>query len=519
VLPGKTYSVDEVTQILRTRWWLVVLPFVIGSIGGVFLYTRTPERYRSETMIMVVPQRVPDAYVKPTVVGTVEDRLSSINDQILSRSRLERIITDFNLYPEARAAGGIMQDIVEQMREDIEVDPPADGQSTFRVGFSASDPATARKVTERLASLYIEENLRDRESLAENTSLFLESQLEDARRRLKEQEAKLEVYKNRHANTLPEQVAGNLQAISGFQIQLKEVNGSINHARERRLLLERQLADVESLPLSAPLPNMPADATARQSAAQQLEMAKVQLEAMKQRYKPEHPDIKTGERLIRDLQAKADEEAKQAKLNPTKASPAELARQRSIRDLKDQIADIDRQISAANIEASALRARINEYQIRIDVVPAREAELVELTRDYETLRQTYTSLLSKKEDSKLAANLERGQIGEQFRILDPASLPQRPYNQMRRVTMGVGASLAGLFLGLLIVGGLEFRDSSFKTEEDVLRVLSLPVLALVPVMGPAPDARQPRKKWRSALGLSAFFLVVACAAALVVWNQ
>ena len=113
-----------------------------------------------------------------------------------------------------------------------------------------------------------------------------------------------------------------------------------------------------------------------------------------------------------------------------------------------------------------------------------------MTRDYETLRQTYTSLLTKKEDSKLAANLERGQIGEQFRILDPASLPQRPYNQKKRLTTGIGASFGGLVLGLLLVAALEYRDTSFKTEEDVMRVLSLPVLALVPVLGPSAGPRQ-----------------------------
>ena len=174
---------------------------------------------------------------------------------------------------------------------------------------------------------------------------------------------------------------------------------------------------------------MAADPNQKPSAAQQLDAAKTQLEILKQRYTPEHPDIKSAERLIKDLQVKADEEAKQAKLNPKNASPVELARQRSIRDLKDQIGDIDRQTSAANVEAAGLRARIIEYQAKIDVVPERESELVELTRDYETLKQTYTSLLSKKEDSKLAANLERGQIGEQFRILDPASLPERPSNR------------------------------------------------------------------------------------------
>lgn len=520
VLPGKSYSFDEITQILLKRWWIVLLPFVIGSAAGYMMYQRTPELYKSETLIMVVPQRVPDSYVKPTVTGTVEDRLTSINDQILSRSRLERVITDFDLYRDARATG-IMQDVVEQMRDDIKLEPPAPGLQTFKVGFVSNDPQTARKVTERLASLYIEENLRDRESLAENTSLFLESQLEGTRRRLELTEQKLEQYRSRHSGTLPEQVSSNMQAIANLQIQLKEVNGAISHGRERRLMLERQLADVESLPATAPLPNVAADPNQKLSAAQQLDAAKTQLEILRQRYTPEHPDIKSAERLIKDLQVRADEEAKQAKLNPMKASPVELARQRSIRDLKDQIGDIDRQMSAGNVEAAGLRARISEYQGKIDVVPERESELVELTRDYETLKAAYTSLLTKKEDSKLAANLERGQIGEQFRILDPASLPERPSNEATRLTMSIGASLGGLVLGLMVVGALEFRDTSFKTEEDVMRVLSLPVLALVPVMGPNADSRHPRKnkKWRSALGLSAFFLVVACAAALATWTR
>ena len=139
MLPGKSYSFDEITQILLKRWWIILLPFVIGSAAGYMMYQRTPELYKSETLIMVVPQRVPDSYVKPTVTGTVEDRLTSINDQILSRSRLERVITDFDLYRDARATG-IMQDVVEQMRDDIEVEPPAPGLQTFKVGFVSDDP-------------------------------------------------------------------------------------------------------------------------------------------------------------------------------------------------------------------------------------------------------------------------------------------------------------------------------------------------------------------------------------------
>jgi protein tyrosine kinase modulator len=498
------------------RLWVILVPFVLGTLAGAVIYVQTPERYRSETLIMVIPQRVPETYVKSTVTATVADRLTSINEQILSRSRLERIVTDFDLYPTLRR-GGIMEDVIATMRKDIHVDPPTEENNSFRVSYTSNSAATAQKVTERLASLYIEENLRDRNSLAENTSLFLESQLEDAQRRLREHEKKLEQYQKSYAGQLPQQLQGNLQAISNAQMQLTAVGESINRARERRLLLERQLGDAESLPASMVLNSDPS----QRSSAQQLEAARQTLEAMRLRYTPDHPDIKTAERTIKELQAKVDQEARLARENPNKpVSPTEVARQRQIRELKDQMADIDRQIGNSEEESRKLKATISDYQSRIDILPTRESELVELTRDYDTLKRTYDSLLMKREDSKLAANLERGQIGEQFRILDPASMPERPSNQKERLAFGLGGCFGGLALGLLLVGFLEYRDASLKTEGDVMRVLSLPVLALVPIMGPQAEPRpQHRSRWRSALGLSALFVVVACAAALAIWTR
>ena len=140
-----------------------------------------------------------------------------------------------------------------------------------------------------------------------------------------------------------------------------------------------------------------------------------------------------------------------------------------------------------------------DFSGKIDVVPTRESELVELTRDYSTLQENYSSLLQKREDSKLAANLERPQIGEQFRILDPASRPERPYNQRQRLAVLFGGPIGGLGLGLLFVGFLEYRDSSFKCEDDVLRVLSLPVLAMIPVMDAEGDAPVRRPPWQQSL--------------------
>jgi polysaccharide chain length determinant protein (PEP-CTERM system associated) len=498
---------------------MILLPLVVGTVAGVLGYKGLPVKYQSETLIMVVPQRIPDAYVKSTVTASVEDRLRSVSEQILSRSRLEKIIQDFDLYQERRSTG-LMEDVLQRMRDDINVELVGK-ESSFRVSYISADPNVAQKVTERLAALYIEENLRDRANLAENTSGFLESQLQDAKQRLVTQEKKLEEYRRRYAGQLPSQLQGNLQAVQNAQVQLQSLLESMNRARERRLLVERQVADVQSLPVEVVLPGTPTASpnTPSQVPAVLLVAARARLEQLKLRYTPEYPDVQAAEQTVKDLQAKVDEEAQR----PTEAvpdkslSPSEAARRKRLKDLQAELEVIDHQLAAGQADEARLKKTMADYQAKIDVVPTRESELVELTRDYSTLQNTYSSLLLKREDSKLAANLERRQIGEQFRILDPASLPQRPHNQRQRLGVLAGGTLGGLALGLLIVGFLEYRDSSFKCEDDVLRVLSLPVLALIPVMDVERKESLPRRR-RSAVGLSVVLLIMSSAAALVVWK-
>jgi polysaccharide chain length determinant protein (PEP-CTERM system associated) len=515
VLPGKKYTPDEILRILARRWWLIPPPVMLGLLCGVFLYSRVPEMYRSETLIMVVPQRIPDAYVKSVVTTNVEDRLPSIREQILSRSRLERIIVDFNLYPEKRARGA-MEDVVEQMRKNVDI--ALEGKESFRVTFVSGDARTAQKVTERLASLTIEEHLRDRESFAENTNQFLESQLQDAKRRLVEHESKLETYRRRYAGQLPSQLQANLQAIQNAQAQLQSVTTSTNAARERRLEIERQISDAQSLPLVAVPAGGAAPAPATLTAAQQLEAAQANLELFKQRYTPDHPDIRALERSIKELQVRVAEEAKRSPDAATSKplTAAEAFQRQRIRDLQGQLEIVDRQIAANTVEEARLRDTLASYQAKVDVLPTRESELVELTRDYSTLQESYATLLKKREDSQLSANLERRQVGEQFRVLDPASMPEGPFNEGERRGALMGSVVGGLALGLSLIALLEYRDSSFKKEEEVLRLLNLPVLALVPQMWTESDRLQMRRRKRLvAVGMIAVVVVVGSAAAFV----
>src|ERR1051325_6014936 len=193
---------------IRRRAWIVLAPLAIGAATGLVVFKQLPSWYRSETLIMLMPQRVPDSYVKSTVTEKIEDRLATLEDQILSRSRLERIIVDLGLYSDLRQKQSLEQ-VVERMRKEITV--KTEGKESFRLTYVSQNPQTVQKATERLASLFIEENLRDREKQAEDTNEFLDSQLQDARRRLLDHEKKLEEYRRQYSGQLPSQATTNLQ--------------------------------------------------------------------------------------------------------------------------------------------------------------------------------------------------------------------------------------------------------------------------------------------------------------------
>ena len=513
MLPGKTYQADDVLQMAWRRRWLILVPLVLIGVGTAVYAYFLPNRYRAQTSMLVVPQRVSESYVRSTVNSKMEDRLRSISQQILSRARLEQVIQEFNLYPEERRVS-TMEDVVERMRLDIEVDPVRG--DAFWVAFVSGDPRTSVKVAERLASMFIEENLKDREVLAEGTDQFLEAQLDDARRRLIDHEKKLEAYRQKYAGELPSQMTSNMQVVQNTQMQLQSLAESVARDRDRRVIVERAIAEVQNTPtLTASTRTNPEEplAVSGGRTADQLEAARKTLAAFESTLKPAHPDVLAMKRLVRDLEAKAAAEAS----SPAAAvlTPEQLARQNRIRDLKIELEGVDREIARKQSEEQRLRGTSAEYQRRAEAAPTRESELVELMRDYETLQKIYSSMLAKKEDSKIAANLERRQIGEQFKILDPARLPEKPVSP-QRVRIDLMGLAAGLVVGLALAAFVEYRDSSFRTEKDVMVCLGLPVLGLVPRVVTAAERRAAaRRRMTAAIGAAA---TVVVGAAAVAWH-
>lgn len=508
MIPGRPYTPELVLQIAwRLKWW-IVLP-AIATAAGVAAWTyQLPDRYSSDTLILVVPQRVPESYVRSTVTTRIEDRLQAITQQIMSRTRLERIIQDLNLYSEARKTE-IMEDIVERMRNDI--DTPIVRGDAFRVSFISEDPRAAMRVAERLASMFIDESLRDREVLAEGTNQFLEAQLEDARRQLIDNEKKLEDYRRRHDGQLPTQLEANMQGVHNTEMQLQSLIDSLNRDRDRHLVLERTLSDADvAESLAAPLPVV----AGKETAAEQLRVAQEVLRALELRLKPEHPDILRVKRTVAELQERADAEAAARPVSSeAPLTPAEAVRRNRLADLKTELVNLDKQVELKTNEEKRLRNVLAEYQRRIEATPTRESELADLMRDYGTLQATYRSLLGKKQDSQISANLERRQIGEQFRILDPARLPTRPFTPNRPWYYAMGV-LGGIAFGLTLAGLLEYFDRRMRSEDDVRAVLNVPVLATVPLIH-APAFGRRRHVVAISVSAGATILV---GAAVIAWR-
>jgi polysaccharide chain length determinant protein (PEP-CTERM system associated) len=520
VLPGKKYKPEDFLLMAWRQKWVILIPTVLIAVGTVIYSASLPNRYRSESLILIVPQRVPENFVRPTVTADVDERLQSISQQILSRTRLERIILELNLYPGLRKTA-IMEDVVDRMRRNITVaiDRPRrrnEESSSFRIGFSYENPRIAMQVAERVSSLFIEENLKDREILAEGTDQFLESQLEEARRQLLENEKRLEDYKRQHMGQLPTQTQSNLQVLQNSQQQLQAVSDAILRDRDQLVIQQRLLAEAEAAARTAgaraaaegqDLSSLPA--------AAQLEAARNALAALRLRLKPEHPDLIRAERSVKELERRAAEEELAQPLSPGGDTTPRTGTRADARvaELRRQLTQLQAQITARQREETRLKNVIATYQARVEAAPARESELVALTRDYDTLRDRYSTLLSKREDAKIAANLERRQIGEQFKIVDAARLPERPESPDRQ-RMNLMGLVAGLGVGLALAALLEYRDTTLRTEDDVLVTLSVPVLALVPEIATSRERslERKRRKWLS-LGGAAVVAIAAVAAA------
>lgn len=519
MLPGKKYTPEEVLRIAKKRIWFIIIPFALVAAGTAIVSRMLPDMYMAETTILVVPQRIPEAYVKSTITMRIEDRMQTIKQQLYSRTLLESTIKEFNLYPDERKAGTPMEDIVGKMRGELKTEVYR-GEA-FRIWYVGTNPSTVMKVVERLTSNFIDQSLKDRSAIAGGTNQFLQQQAQDARRRLLEHETKLKEYNDKHAGELPTQQAANMQAVANLQMQIQNLQNQIDATQDRRRIAESDLSDLQDwndlFPPQPPPPPTPGSVVMG-TAAQRLAFKRGELaQAQALKFTDEHPAVKAIRRDIAELEKQAEAEALQQPVTPatksTAITPAQFAQAKKIEGLKVQIQAYTKQIADMQAEERKLRALSGTYQHRVDMAPTRASELVELTRDYATVSGLYSSLLGKMEESKLASEVEQRQIGEQFRLLDPARLPEKPFRPNRQM-INLGGAALGLALGVVLVTLLEWRDSSFRTDDEVSTLLTLPVLAVVPLMQ-SDDDRARAKRRRLVMNVGLGSTVIGCLAVLV----
>lgn len=530
MLPDKTYSPADFLEMARRYLWLLVIPPIVGLFCALVYSSTKQDVYQSTMLIAVVPQRIPNEFVRSTVTLQIEERLNAIEVQVKSRTVLEPMITEFGLYPDELERFP-MEDVVRMMRGDIAVElenpRPREQPSAFRVSYSYTNAETAARVTQRLGSIFVDQNIRDRGALAEATDEFLQSQLADARQRLEVQEARLEVFRERYGSSLPTQLNSNLQAIQNAQLQIQAHVEGIARNRDRKAMLERLYREAATEPVlvaASPVPQAPTTpgAVPQGTARQQLTTARAALASLEVSLTPEHPDIVRIKRLIAELEPKAAAEVTEAQTPDDDDDDVnvvltreELARRDNLRQMEAEIDSLDRQTAFRESEEQRLQALVAEYQRRIEAAPGIESEWTALTRDYDTQQAAYRSLLTKSEAARVAVDLENRQIGENFRVLDPAGVPGRPVSP-NRPRISASGIVGGLLLGIAIAGLLEFRDASYRSEADVSTVLRLPVLAAVPyIETPSERTRRIRR-----IGLaSAAGLVLASGAGYAVWSM
>lgn len=477
------------------RWWVLVpLLLVWAAVLGASWFL--PPRYRSETVILIEQQRVPESYVASNISVDLQQRLQNMSEQILSRTRLLGVIDKFHLYDNK---GKDPDALVAQMRNDIVIDlVRGDGRnaeiSAFKVSYSAPSPLLAQQVTGELTSLFIQENLRTRAELSENTTAFLENQLTEARGNLTQQEEKLREFKTQYLGELPEQLQGNLQILAGLQGRLQAARDALNTAEQQQLYLQSLLEQYRN-PRTVVNTANPADLSPLQAINAKLDSLKTQLAQLSAQYTPQHPDIvrlkdqiAATEKLQAQMEAAVKASASQKNKDSASAEP----------DLPAPAVQLEGQLKVNQLEVANRKAEIQqlgkqmeEYQSRLNLTPVREQQLAALTRDHEQTNRYYDSLLAKKQQSEMATDLEKRQEGEQFRMIDPPSLPSKPYYPNRLIFSGGGVG-AGLFLGLALVVLIEFGSPKIYLEEDLSELGPIPILVEVPLIATAAERRRTR---------------------------
>jgi protein tyrosine kinase modulator len=492
MIENRELTMDDYLAMVRRRLKVILIPALLAPLAGFLVSYAFPPTYKSQALVLVEGQRVPDSYVKPVITSDFTQRIATLQQQVLSVNRLRPLVERLGVTkPDEQSK--LISDIQANMAVEPVITAITSAATTagiaakrgsrarasvsplpgFYVDFTDSDPKRAQQICNEMTSLILEENLRTRAGIAQSTTDFLTRQLEDAKRNLDEQDAKLAAFKRQYMGQLPGDTENNIQVLMSLNSQLDASTQTLSRAQQDKAYTESMLAQQLAAWKSSQ------SSTSPQTLQQQLDALQGQLMQLKARYTDDHPDV---------IKTKADIAEVEKKLNQVNAASAKAvsttdkdsaAEPPEIQQLRLQVHQYQDVIEQATSDQKRLQGQIKLYQSRTAMSPSIEEKYKLITRDNDNAQSFYRDLLAKKSASEMATSMENQQEGEQMRILDPASLPDSPSFPNRPLFAGGGLG-AGLILGIGLAFWLELRDKSIRTEKDAAAVMDLPLLVSVP---------------------------------------
>ena len=448
------------------RRWVAIFIFAVVLSAVLSFAKSLPNLYQSTATVLVE---------RPATQGgadDVESRLQSIRQKILSRTRLAELIGRFNLYPDLRLVAS-QEAVVERMRRDVRIDASgselATGRGTiaFSLAYRGRDPVKVTQVANALASSYIEEDSVQRDRQTSGVAAVLRTQLDEVKKRLAPQEARIADFKRLHAGELPQQADSSFLAVERLNGQLQKVNEARSAAVEKRAALLRESSE----------PGAAADA----EDPDRVRLAKLQqdLAALRTRFSDRYPDVVSKKAEVESL-------------------AAVVAQKPVVDHALPQLEQANREIRGLQAEEARIRGEIGSYERRVAGAPFREQEYQALARDYVTTRDFYDTLLKRYEEAQLAEAREDGPQGQSLRVLDPAITPVDAIAP-DRLRLAVFGLIAALALGVIGVAAAEKLDTSFHSSDDLARHTRVPILVRIPRMTVESAIDRARARRRSSL--------------------
>jgi polysaccharide chain length determinant protein (PEP-CTERM system associated) len=490
-------------KILIASLFLLSLPVGLGS------YLLTPKVYQATSLLSYEQQKINPNKMSPDVVSRIKDIVSSLTQIVTSRTNLEKIIVDLNLYPEERKKRP-MEDVVDSMRQKIQIEPSKQGD-IFQITFSYSIPEKVVKVTNALAAKFIEENLKYREEKANETSSYTSDELLMAKETMDRKENAMRDYKLKHYNEMPEQRDANVSRLIALQQQYQGKQDSIQDLERTVVLIQDQITNRKKvLEATSEINVTGADSGHTPPQAQplsneaRLAKAKLVLEQLLSRYTEKHPDVKRTQGIIAKLEVDVANERQNDTTEGTSVSTHTITEGGSdamadrtsvdsvVLQLETQRKSVLLNIEAIKAEKEHQKKVISEYEEWVAATPTREAEWANLTREYDQLKKHYDYLVSQDLQAKSMLNLEKRQKGSQFKVEDPARIPEKPVKPNFIKIMGIALAFGiGAGVGLAIV--LDFFDTTIRDPETLEPLLGVALLTTVPYI--ETKGEQKRSKW------------------------